>query len=186
MTKEVVEAARENLVNREGVDCLQEGVALARRLHDHSKVGLLLGQLGHLYTAQGLYNQAEEAFQEALTLAHQAGKYWKVQALCALGLTLAKQGRDEQAQEYLRQGWAQVRVLQQHGPLGEQLAELGEAWWLVGNREQARNWGSPPATAVRKRPMCSRRASCTPCQPTCPRSYAVICSMWVTERKDVC
>jgi tetratricopeptide (TPR) repeat protein/transcriptional regulator with XRE-family HTH domain len=241
----------------EAVECLQEGVALARRLHDLPQLGLLLGQLGHLSAAQGLYDQAEAAFQEALalpqhdpytrssllnslammesvrgklvqadayareglalarhahlsehtgfllaslssiqgeqgafgqaearfrealhlarthkngnvvmillvhlgglalkqddytqaearlqealTLAHQAGKYWKVQALCALGLTLVSQGRDEQAQEYLRQGWAQVRVLQQHGPLGEQLAELGEAWWLVGDREQARS-----------------------------------------------
>ncbi len=241
----------------EGVECLQEGVALARRLHDLPKLGLLLGQLGHLSAAQGRYDQAGAVFQEALalpqcdpytrssllnslammehvrgklvqadayareglalarhahlseqtglllaslgsiqgeqgafeqaearfrealhlarthkhgnvvmillvhlgslalkqddyiqaearlqeafTLAHQAGKYWKVQALCALGLTLALQGKDEQAQEYLQQGWAQVHGLQQHGPLAEQLAELGEAWWLLGNREQARS-----------------------------------------------
>ncbi|HZR40906.1 MAG TPA: tetratricopeptide repeat protein, partial [Ktedonobacteraceae bacterium] len=241
----------------EGVDCLQGGVALAQRLHDLPKVGLLLGQLGHLYAAQGRYDQAEKVFQEALalpqhdqytrssllnsfammesvrgklvqaeayareglalarpahlyeqtgfllaslgsiqgeqgafeqaevvlseayhlarthkngnvvmillvhlgglalkqddypqaearfqealTLAHQAGTFWKVQALCALGLTLARQGRDEQAQEYLQQGWELVGVLQQQGPLGEQLAELGEAWWLVGDREQARS-----------------------------------------------
>ncbi len=242
---------------REGVECLQEGIALARRLHDLPQLGLLLGQLGHLSAAQGLYEQAEAAFQEtlalprldaytrssllnslammesvrgklvqadayvreglalarrallyehigfllaslgsiqgeqgafeqaearfrealhlakthkhgnvvmillvhlgglalkqddytqaeawfqeALTLAHQAGMYWKVQALCALGLTLARQGRDEQAQEYLRQGGTLLRVLQQQGPLGEQLAELGEAWWLLGSREQARS-----------------------------------------------
>ncbi|MFL5667030.1 MAG: tetratricopeptide repeat protein [Ktedonobacteraceae bacterium] len=111
----------------------QEGLSLARALHNRSLMSRLLRTLGSVEGYQGDYSQAEAHLQEALALARQLEDDELLSlALRSMGAVVSDQGKFAQAEDYLEEGLSLARQLGKPDLICSLLVNLGQVALVRG------------------------------------------------------
>ncbi len=116
----------------------QEGLLLARELHDQQHISHLLTELGTIAHEQGDYTQAEIYCQEGLTLARALDDQKQTCLLLKLsGVVAKKRGDYRLAEAYFQEGLALARVLEDRDLMSLLLLALGGIAHERGDEGQA-------------------------------------------------
>jgi tetratricopeptide (TPR) repeat protein/transcriptional regulator with XRE-family HTH domain len=90
----------------------QEGLTLARKIDDRSRISAFLNDLGWVTWKQGNLTQAEKYLQEGLTIARQMEDKERICGILkVLGSVVAYMGNLAQSEEYLQEGLALARLI---------------------------------------------------------------------------